>query len=95
MEELVAGIGRADRAGDPLQALHLCCQALELFRGEPLAGLPGPLAELERLRLVERRVAIVQRKVEWQLRLGQDAEAVDELFALSARTPSTSRWPRC
>ncbi|MFC8727812.1 BTAD domain-containing putative transcriptional regulator [Streptomyces bacillaris] len=87
MEELVAGIGRADRAGDPLQALHLCSQALELFRGEPLAGLPGPLAELERLRLVERRVAIVQRKVEWQLRLGQDAEAVDELFALSAAHP--------
>ncbi|RST22024.1 transcriptional regulator [Streptomyces sp. WAC04770] len=87
MEELVAGIGRADRAGDPLQALHLCSQALELFRGEPLAGLPGPLAELERLRLVERRVAIVQRKVEWQLRLGQDAEAIDELFALSAAHP--------
>ncbi|SCD39494.1 BTAD domain-containing putative transcriptional regulator [Streptomyces sp. DvalAA-19] len=87
MEELVAGIGRADRAGDPLQALHLCCQALELFRGEPLAGLPGPLAELERLRLVERRVAIVQRKVEWQLRLGQDAEAIDELFAVSAAHP--------
>ncbi len=58
-----------------------------MFRGEPLAGLPGPLAELERLRLVERRVAIVQRKVEWQLRLGQDAEAVDELFALSAAHP--------
>ncbi|MEV8053343.1 BTAD domain-containing putative transcriptional regulator [Streptomyces bacillaris] len=87
MEELVAGIGRADRAGDPLQALHLCCQAVELFRGEPLAGLPGPLAELERLRLVERRVAIVRRKVEWQLRLGQDAEAIDELFALSAAHP--------
>ncbi|MEW9509457.1 BTAD domain-containing putative transcriptional regulator [Streptomyces bacillaris] len=87
MEELVAGIGRADRAGDPLQALHLCSQALELFRGEPLAGLPGPLAELERLRLVERRVAIVRRKVEWQLRLGQDAEAIDELFALSAAHP--------
>ncbi|WP_112490067.1 BTAD domain-containing putative transcriptional regulator [Streptomyces bacillaris] len=87
MEELVAGIGRADRAGDPLQALHLCSQALELFRGEPLAGLPGPLAELERLRLVERRVAIVRRKVEWQLRLGQDTEAIDELFALSAAHP--------
>ncbi|MEU3263005.1 BTAD domain-containing putative transcriptional regulator [Streptomyces bacillaris] len=87
MEELVAGIGRADRAGDPLQALHLCSQALELFRGEPLAGLPGPLAELERLRLVERRVAIVRRKVEWQLRLGQDAEAIDELCALSAAHP--------
>lgn len=62
-------------------------RALDLFRGEPLAGLPGPLAELERLRLVERRIALVRRKLEWQLRLGQEAEAIAELFALSAAHP--------
>ncbi len=71
MEELVTGIGKAGRAGEPLEAVRLCDQALELFRAEPLAGLPGPLAELERLRLTERRIAIVQRKLTWQLRLGQ------------------------
>ncbi|MFI1226552.1 MULTISPECIES: BTAD domain-containing putative transcriptional regulator [unclassified Streptomyces] len=87
MEELVAGIGEADRAGDPPEAVRRCAQVLELFRGEPLAGLPGPLAERERLRLTERRVALVQRKLEWQLRLGQDAEAIAELFALSAAHP--------
>ncbi|HET6857013.1 MAG TPA: BTAD domain-containing putative transcriptional regulator [Streptomyces sp.] len=87
MEELVTDIGRADRAGEPLQAVRLCAQALELFREEPLAGLPGPLAELERLRLTERRIAIVQRKLTWQLLLGQDAEAIAELFALSAAHP--------
>lgn len=87
VEELVTGIGKADRAGDPLEAVRLCARVLELFRGEPLAGLPGPLAELERLRLTERRIAVVQRKVEWQLRLGQGAEAIAELFALSAEHP--------
>ncbi|MFE7757735.1 BTAD domain-containing putative transcriptional regulator [Streptomyces sp. NPDC057418] len=91
MEELAAGIGRADRAGEPLEAVRLCAQALELFREEPLAGLPGPLAELERLRLTERRMAIVQRKVEWQLRLGQESEAIAELFALSAAHPLNER----
>ncbi|MEU3837273.1 BTAD domain-containing putative transcriptional regulator [Streptomyces microflavus] len=87
MRELVTGIGKAGRAGEPLEAVRLCARALKLFHGEPLAGLPGPLAELERLRLTERRIAIVRRKVEWQLRLGQDAEAIDELFALTAAHP--------
>lgn len=87
LEELIAGIGAADRAGDPTEAVRLCTQAMELFRGEALAGLPGPLAELERLRLTERRIAIVQQKVEWQLRLGHDSEAISELFALSTAHP--------
>ncbi|MER7110077.1 BTAD domain-containing putative transcriptional regulator [Streptomyces sp. NPDC000229] len=87
MEELVTAIGAADRADEPTQVIRLCSQALDLFRGELLAGLPGPLAELERLRLTERRITILQRKVEWQLRLGQCSEAIAELFALSAAHP--------
>jgi len=87
MGELVTGAEQAGRAGEPLEAVRLCAQALKLFHGEPLAGLPGPLAELERLRLTERRIALVRRKVEWQLRLGQDPEAIDELFAVSAAHP--------
>ncbi|MFG3405677.1 BTAD domain-containing putative transcriptional regulator [Streptomyces sp. NPDC048142] len=87
VEKLVTRIGKAERAGDPLETVRLCAQVLELFRGEPLAGLPGPLAELERLRLTERRIAVVQRKLECQLRLGQDAEVIAELFALSAAHP--------
>ncbi|MFD9355710.1 BTAD domain-containing putative transcriptional regulator [Streptomyces sp. NPDC060031] len=87
MEELVTDTAAADRAGDPAEALRLCSQALDLFRGELLAGLPGPLAELERLRLTERRIAIAQRKLEWQLRLGQHSEAIAGLFALSTAHP--------
>ncbi|MFJ8628998.1 BTAD domain-containing putative transcriptional regulator [Kitasatospora sp. NPDC093550] len=87
MERLVTDAGAAHRAGDPAEAVRLCSRALGLFRGELLAGLPGPLAELERLRLTERRIAVAQRKLEWQLLLGQDAEAAAELFALSAEHP--------
>ncbi|MGW2254626.1 BTAD domain-containing putative transcriptional regulator [Kitasatospora sp. NPDC001660] len=87
MEDLVTGAAAAHRAGEPAEAVRLCARALDLFRGEPLAGLPGPLAELERLRLAERRIAVAQRKLEWQLRLGQDAEAIAELSALSAEHP--------
>lgn len=87
MEELVADIGAADRAGEATEVVRLCTEVLDLFRGELLGGLPGPLAELERLRLTERRIAIVQRKLEWQLRLGQDAEAIAELYALTTTYP--------
>ncbi|GAA2499355.1 hypothetical protein GCM10010406_39870 [Streptomyces thermolineatus] len=87
MEGLVTEAGAAERAGDLTEAVGLCSRALELFRGEPLAGLPGPLAELERLRLAERRVALAQRKAGWQLRLGRVAEAIGGLSALALEEP--------
>ncbi|MFC9649650.1 BTAD domain-containing putative transcriptional regulator [Streptomyces sp. NPDC056937] len=87
MEDLVTAAGEAEQAGDLSEAVRLCARALELFRGEPLAGLPGGLAELERLRLAERRVALARRKAGWQLRLGRDAEAIAELSALALEEP--------
>lgn len=87
MEELAAAAEAAARTGDLAEAVRTCSAALGLFRGEPLAGLPGPFAELERLRLTERRIALAQRKLDWQLRLGQYAEAVAELSALAAAQP--------
>lgn len=87
VEELATEAGAAERAGDLSEAVRLCARALELFRGEPLAGLPGPLAELERLRLAERRVALAQRKADWLLRLGRDAEAIAGLSALALEEP--------
>ncbi|MFE0654044.1 BTAD domain-containing putative transcriptional regulator [Streptomyces sp. NPDC059534] len=87
VEDLVGDIGAAERAGDAAESVRLCSRALELFRGEPLAGLPGPLAERERLRLTERGIALARRKAEGQARLGRHAEATAELFALSAAHP--------
>ncbi|WP_406510300.1 BTAD domain-containing putative transcriptional regulator [Streptomyces sp. NBC_00212] len=87
LEELLGDVHRADRAGDATEAVRLCSQALDLFRGELLSGLPGPLAELERVRLAERRIVIMQRKLGWQLRLGRHSETIAELFALAAAHP--------
>ncbi|MBT2365920.1 winged helix-turn-helix domain-containing protein [Streptomyces sp. ISL-10] len=87
VEELVTAAGAAERAGDLSESVRLCARALDLFRGEPLAGLPGPLAELERLRLAERRVTLAQRKADWELRLGRVAEAIAELSALALEEP--------
>ncbi|MFR9798745.1 BTAD domain-containing putative transcriptional regulator [Streptomyces sp. MS06] len=87
MEELVVRAGEAERAGDLLEAVRLGARALELFRGEPLAGLPGPFAEAERLRLAQRRVALAQRKADWELRLGRRMEAISGLSALALEEP--------
>ncbi|MEU8774123.1 BTAD domain-containing putative transcriptional regulator [Streptomyces sp. NPDC048606] len=87
VEELLTAIGRADRAGEGAEVVRLCSEALDLYRGEPLAGLPGPLAERERLRLTERGIALVRRKSQWQLRLGRHFDALAELFALHAAHP--------
>lgn len=87
LEDLVTDATRAAGAGELAAAVRSCDQALDLFAGAPLAGLPGPFAELERLRLAERRRALQQWKLDWQLRLGQYTEAVAELSALAAAQP--------
>ncbi|WP_372406038.1 BTAD domain-containing putative transcriptional regulator [Streptomyces luteireticuli] len=87
MEELADAAVRAERAGEPDEGVRLASRALDLFRGEPLAGLPGPAAELERLRLSERRTVLAQRMLDWQLRLGRHAEAIAELSALAVAQP--------
>ncbi|MFF0431012.1 BTAD domain-containing putative transcriptional regulator [Streptomyces sp. NPDC004327] len=87
LERLAAEAGAAVRADDPAEAVRLCSQALDLFRGEPLAGLPGPLAELERVRLTELGISLGQRRAQSRLRLGRLAEATAELSALSVAHP--------
>ncbi|MCB5907716.1 tetratricopeptide repeat protein [Streptomyces sp. SF28] len=83
-----AAEGRSARdSGDLDAAVEAWSKALGLFRSEPLAGIPGPFAEGERLRLTEHRLALVQDKVDCQLRLGRHAEAVGELFSLTATHP--------
>ncbi|MGI5205463.1 BTAD domain-containing putative transcriptional regulator [Spirillospora sp. CA-108201] len=77
----------ARRSGDPAAAASACLDALNLFQGEPLAGLPGPFAEAERLRLEERRLTLLQEKVECQFELGRFVDAVGELHALVPKHP--------
>src|SRR5690242_2156883 len=79
------------RAGDPARARELLGSALDLWHGEPLAGLPGPYAEMQRSRLAEWHLGLLENRLELDLELGAHAEAVSELTALSAEHPLRER----
>ncbi|GGU08162.1 regulatory protein AfsR [Streptomyces coeruleorubidus] len=87
LREITAEACAVRDSGELTAAVSAWSTALEMFHGEALAGIPGPFAEAERLRLSEYRLALVQDKAECQLRLGRHAEVVGELFALSETYP--------
>ncbi|MBB5069024.1 DNA-binding SARP family transcriptional activator [Saccharopolyspora gloriosae] len=87
LEDLAGQARAAHRTGDLAAAVQLCGDALALFAGEPLTGLPGPFVVSQRRRWTERRIALAQQKADWELRLGRHAEVVEELSALLAAHP--------
>lgn len=87
LAEQVAGAQRAKAAGDLTTAMNRFSGALALFRGEPLAGLPGPFADVERQRLSERLRTVRTQRLECLVVLGRFADALDDLAALSLSSP--------
>ncbi|MER5795518.1 BTAD domain-containing putative transcriptional regulator [Streptomyces sp. NPDC001980] len=75
---------RTVASGDLVAAAVQLSAAVELFRGEPLANLPGPFAQEERQRLEERRRTLRLERLKCMILLRRFAEALDGLGALSA-----------
>ncbi|MFJ9595590.1 BTAD domain-containing putative transcriptional regulator [Streptomyces virginiae] len=88
---LAADADTARAAGDRTLARTLLARALDLWEGEPLAGVPGPHAETERTRLAEWRLQLLETRLDLDLEVGQHAEAVSELTALTAAHPLRER----
>ncbi|GAB3573133.1 hypothetical protein GCM10027445_31860 [Amycolatopsis endophytica] len=86
-EELASEADAAERAADLPSAIDALGRALGLFRGEPLAGLPGPFADVERFRLTGLRLSLSHRKALWQLELGRYDDAISELRAATVADP--------
>jgi DNA-binding SARP family transcriptional activator len=90
-EEKVALARRRQAAGAITEASTLLHEALGLHRGEPLAGVPGPYARLQRSRLTERRLAVLEDRLELDLLSGRHAEIAAELGELVAAHPLRER----
>ncbi|MFD9355636.1 BTAD domain-containing putative transcriptional regulator [Streptomyces sp. NPDC060031] len=88
---LAADAEQARTAGDRALARTLLARALDVWDGEPLAGVPGPHAETERTRLAEWRLQLLETRLDLDLELGHHAEAVSELTALTAAHPLRER----
>jgi DNA-binding SARP family transcriptional activator/Tfp pilus assembly protein PilF len=90
-QDLAADAEKARAAGDPGRARELLQRALARWDGESLAGVPGPYAEAQRVRLEEWRLGLLESRLELDLEQGRHTEAVSELTALTAAHPLRER----
>lgn len=83
---------RALEEGDPVRASEMLAQALELWRGPPLAEVAfEDFARGEIRRLEELAVVALETRIDADLRLGRHAELVPELEGLLAEQPTRER----
>lgn len=66
-------------------------RALDLFHGDPLAGLPGQYLAAQRQRLIERRDKVFGDRVDLDLDRGRPAEVIAELIPAVAQRPFDER----
>ncbi|MFE6285790.1 BTAD domain-containing putative transcriptional regulator [Streptomyces sp. NPDC057877] len=90
-QDLAAEAEKARGAGDLCHARDLLGSALARWDGEALAGVPGPYAEAQRVRLEEWRLQLLESRLDMDLEQGCHAEAVSELTALTAAHPLRER----
>ncbi|WP_405519567.1 BTAD domain-containing putative transcriptional regulator [Streptomyces canus] len=90
-QELATEAEKARSAGDLCHARDTLTRALALWDGEVLAGVPGPYAEAQRVRLQEWRLQLLETRLDMDLEQGCHAEAVSELTALTAEHPLRER----
>ncbi|WP_233646408.1 AfsR/SARP family transcriptional regulator [Streptomyces sp. BSE6.1] len=90
-QDLAAQAEKARSSGDLCHARDLLRRALALWDGEVLAGVPGPYAETQRVRLGEWRLQLLESRLDMDLDQGCHAESVSELTALTAAHPLRER----
>ncbi|MEV8479405.1 BTAD domain-containing putative transcriptional regulator [Streptomyces sp. NPDC051173] len=90
-ERLAAEAARHRSAGRAEAALAALRQALSLWHGEALPGLPGPYAERQRVRWAERRLELLEARLETELELGRHDRITGELTELADAHPMRER----
>ncbi|GAA1974400.1 AfsR/SARP family transcriptional regulator [Kitasatospora viridis] len=90
-DSLLAEAAQNRQAGNLEKAHQLLSAAVGLWSGHPLAGLPGPFAEAQRLNLVELQIAAREERCAVALEIGLHAESVSELNHLTTEHPLRER----
>ncbi|QLY29196.1 AfsR family transcriptional regulator [Nocardia huaxiensis] len=90
-QSLALAAENARAAGDFEQSRHLLENALALWRGEVLAGVPGPFAADQRRRLSELRADLLEARFEVDLHLGRHEQVIGELSSATAEFPLRER----
>ncbi|ONI89519.1 SARP family transcriptional regulator [Saccharothrix sp. ALI-22-I] len=90
-ERGVVSAARLRSTGDLDAAAAALDEALGLWHGEPLGGVAGLFAEVERGRLAERRLAVLEERAELLLLIGRGTELVPSLTSLVGEHPLRER----
>jgi DNA-binding SARP family transcriptional activator len=87
-DRLALAGGRALDTGDDANASRLLSAALDLWRGPALVDVPvGTQLEIEKVRLEESRLGVLEMRIDADLRLGRHHQLLGELARLSAQHP--------
>jgi DNA-binding SARP family transcriptional activator len=91
-EQWLNGARAARDRHDAVRCARLLRDALGLWRGIALAGIPGPYADSRRVPLTELHLAATEEKLAVDIGLGEHAAAIAELRALLVEHPFRERF---
>ena len=91
--ELAATAQSTLASGDLATTAELYGQALALWRGQPLVDVPSDVLHREEIqRLVERRLEVLERRIEVELSLGRHTDLIPMLRAVTGEHPFQERF---
>jgi DNA-binding SARP family transcriptional activator/tetratricopeptide (TPR) repeat protein len=89
--DLVASGRAAARRQQTVEAVTTLRAALDLWRGDAVAGTRSRLLQAVALRLDEERLAVTEERIELEIRIGRHHEVIGELRGLTAAHPLRER----
>jgi tetratricopeptide (TPR) repeat protein len=92
LDQHLAQVPRSLAAGDLAAAARSLDAAQGLWQGAALAGIPGPWADIERVRLDELRLTTIEERIDVMLALGGHRQAVAQLAGLIREHPLRERF---